>query len=87
MRLLTNNPAKRIGLESYGLTIVERVPISIDPNPENRRYLATKRDKLGHLLPGVAPQGSNLIAGALSNRQPTPHDERGPAVRSPGEAG
>jgi 3,4-dihydroxy 2-butanone 4-phosphate synthase/GTP cyclohydrolase II len=52
MRLLTNNPAKRIGLESYGLTIVDRVPISIDPHPENRRYLTTKRDKLGHLLPG-----------------------------------
>ncbi len=51
MRLLTNNPAKRIGLESYGLTIAERVAISVDPKPENRRYLATKRDKLGHLLP------------------------------------
>jgi 3,4-dihydroxy 2-butanone 4-phosphate synthase/GTP cyclohydrolase II len=51
MRLLTNNPAKRIGLESYGLTIVERVPIAVAPKPENLRYLATKRDKLGHLLP------------------------------------
>ena len=51
MRLLTNNPAKRIGLESYGLTIAERVPISVAPKPENLRYLATKRDKLGHLLP------------------------------------
>ncbi|MCA9751094.1 MAG: bifunctional 3,4-dihydroxy-2-butanone-4-phosphate synthase/GTP cyclohydrolase II, partial [Gemmatimonadetes bacterium] len=51
MRLLTNNPSKRIGLEAYGLTIVERVAISIEPRPENRRYLATKREKLGHLLP------------------------------------
>jgi len=51
MRLLTNNPAKRIGLESYGLTIVDRVPISVDPKDENRRYLAAKRDKLGHILP------------------------------------
>ncbi|HMB69028.1 MAG TPA: GTP cyclohydrolase II, partial [bacterium] len=51
MRLLTNNPAKRIGLESYGLTIVERVPIAVPPRAENARYLATKRDKLGHLLP------------------------------------
>jgi 3,4-dihydroxy 2-butanone 4-phosphate synthase/GTP cyclohydrolase II len=51
MRLLTNNPAKRIGLESYGLTIIDRVPIAIAPKDENRRYLAAKRDKLGHILP------------------------------------
>jgi 3,4-dihydroxy 2-butanone 4-phosphate synthase/GTP cyclohydrolase II len=51
MRLLTNNPAKRIGLESYGIRIVDRVPIAVSPKPENMRYLATKRDKLGHLLP------------------------------------
>jgi 3,4-dihydroxy 2-butanone 4-phosphate synthase/GTP cyclohydrolase II len=53
MRLLTNNPAKRIGLESYGLAIVDRVPIAVMPRSENRRYLATKRDKLGHLLPDL----------------------------------
>jgi|SoiMethySBSTD1v2_1073268.scaffolds.fasta_scaffold00279_41 3,4-dihydroxy 2-butanone 4-phosphate synthase/GTP cyclohydrolase II len=51
MRLLTNNPSKRIGLESYGLTIVDRVPITVAARSENIRYLATKRDKLGHLLP------------------------------------
>jgi 3,4-dihydroxy 2-butanone 4-phosphate synthase/GTP cyclohydrolase II len=51
MRLLTNNPSKRIGLESYGLTIVDRVPLAVVPKSENLRYLATKRDKLGHLLP------------------------------------
>ena len=50
MRLLTNNPTKRAGLEGYGLKIVERVPLQGDPNPENLRYLETKRDKLGHLL-------------------------------------
>ena len=50
MRLLTNNPTKRAGLEGYGLQIVERVPLQSDPNPENIRYLETKRDKLGHLL-------------------------------------
>jgi 3,4-dihydroxy 2-butanone 4-phosphate synthase/GTP cyclohydrolase II len=50
LRLLTNNPRKRVGLESYGLTIVERVPIEIPPNDANRRYLSTKRDKLGHQL-------------------------------------
>ena len=50
--LLTNNPRKIVGLEGYGLRIVERVPIEIPPRPENRHYLATKRDKLGHLLNG-----------------------------------
>jgi 3,4-dihydroxy 2-butanone 4-phosphate synthase/GTP cyclohydrolase II len=50
LRLLTNNPAKRAGLEGYGLTVVERLPLEVPPNPENRKYLSTKRDKLGHLL-------------------------------------
>ncbi len=50
MRLLTNNPSKRAGLEGYGLEIVERVPILASPNPHNRRYLEAKRDKLGHLI-------------------------------------
>ena len=52
MRLLTNNPAKRAGLEGYGLQIIERVPIEIEPNDHNRRYLQTKRDRMGHQLPG-----------------------------------
>ncbi len=50
IRLMTNNPAKRIGLEGYGLEVVERVPLIIQPNEHNRFYLETKRDKLGHLL-------------------------------------
>jgi 3,4-dihydroxy 2-butanone 4-phosphate synthase/GTP cyclohydrolase II len=50
IRLLTNNPKKVVGLDGYGLRIVERVPIQMEPNEENRRYLQTKRDKLGHLL-------------------------------------
>ena len=50
LRLLTNNPAKRAGLEGYGLRIVERVPIETTPTTENLRYLETKRDKLGHDL-------------------------------------
>jgi 3,4-dihydroxy 2-butanone 4-phosphate synthase/GTP cyclohydrolase II len=50
LRLLTNNPKKRVGLESYGLNIVERVPVEVAPNESNRKYLSTKRDKLGHLL-------------------------------------
>ena len=45
---MTNNPKKRVGLEGYGLEIVDNVPIEIVPNPHNERYLTTKRDKLGH---------------------------------------
>jgi len=50
MRILTNNPRKFRALQGYGLQIVERVAIEMEPNPENERYLRTKRDKLGHLL-------------------------------------
>jgi 3,4-dihydroxy 2-butanone 4-phosphate synthase/GTP cyclohydrolase II len=50
MRLMTNNPKKIVGLEGYGLTIVERVPIHIDPTPHNERYMETKREKMGHLV-------------------------------------
>jgi 3,4-dihydroxy 2-butanone 4-phosphate synthase / GTP cyclohydrolase II len=50
MKLITNNPQKRVGLESYGLEIVERIPIEIHPNKNNEEYLKTKRDKLGHLI-------------------------------------
>jgi 3,4-dihydroxy 2-butanone 4-phosphate synthase/GTP cyclohydrolase II len=50
MRLLTNNPAKRAGLEGYGLSITARVPLQTRPTAENRRYLATKVAKMGHLI-------------------------------------
>lgn len=50
MRLLTNNPVKRIGLEAYGLEIVENIPIEITPNPYNERYLRTKKERMGHTL-------------------------------------
>lgn len=50
MKLLTNNPVKRRGLEGYGLTVTDIVPIEVAPNPYNRRYLDTKRDRMGHTL-------------------------------------
>ena len=50
IRILTNNPRKLTGLEGYGLRVVEQVPIETEPNAENLRYLAAKRDKLGHRL-------------------------------------
>ena len=53
MRALTNNPAKYGGLEGYGLTITERVPLLTAPNPENIAYLRTKRERMGHLLEGL----------------------------------
>jgi 3,4-dihydroxy 2-butanone 4-phosphate synthase/GTP cyclohydrolase II len=48
LRLLTNNPKKRVGLIGYGLEIVDNIPLKVDPNPHNEKYLQTKRDKLGH---------------------------------------
>jgi 3,4-dihydroxy 2-butanone 4-phosphate synthase/GTP cyclohydrolase II len=54
MRLLTNNPTKRAGLEGYGLEILGRQPLPVHATPENLRYLRTKRDRMGHDLPGLA---------------------------------
>ncbi|HEY6106341.1 MAG TPA: GTP cyclohydrolase II, partial [Anaeromyxobacteraceae bacterium] len=67
MRLLTNNPKKIVGLEGYGLEVVERVPIEMPPSRRNRAYLTAKRDKLGHLL---------TLAPARTARRP-----RRPAAR------
>jgi 3,4-dihydroxy 2-butanone 4-phosphate synthase/GTP cyclohydrolase II len=50
MRLLTNNPVKRVGLESYGLEIIENIPIEVTPNKYNIRYLKTKQERMGHTL-------------------------------------
>ena len=50
IRLLTNNPKKIIGLEGYGLRVVERVPVEVSPNDENVDYLKTKKKKMGHIL-------------------------------------
>lgn len=59
MRLMTNNPAKRVGLQGYGLEIVDRVPIESDAYPENTKYLKTKRDRMGHELSRVDVHGGH----------------------------
>ena len=56
MRLLTNNPAKRAGLEGYGLSIIERVPMEIDANDHNVDYLRTKAERMGHTLTVEVPE-------------------------------
>lgn len=53
MRLMSNNPTKRVGLQGYGIEIVETVPIEVEPNSYNRRYLQTKRNRMGHNLHGL----------------------------------
>ena len=53
MRLITNNPVKRVGIESYGLEVVENVPIEIEPNPYNATYLRTKKERMGHKLHNI----------------------------------
>ena len=53
MRLMTNNPKKIVGLEGYGLSIVERVSIQNPPTRHNERYMETKRAKMGHMIPGA----------------------------------
>ncbi len=61
MLLMTNNPAKRAGLEGYGLEIVDRIPLTTTPTDANRRYLDTKRRKMGHLLGEVSPNGVETL--------------------------
>lgn len=53
MRLLTNNPIKRVGLEAYGLTVTENIPIEVTPNPYNEFYMKTKKEKMGHILHNI----------------------------------
>jgi 3,4-dihydroxy 2-butanone 4-phosphate synthase/GTP cyclohydrolase II len=72
MRLLTNNPTKRAGLEGYGLTIVGREPLPPSVTEENVRYLTTKRDLMGHELPDLDP-GPGGVAAAGSA---TPESQR-----------
>ena len=58
IRLMTNNPSKRVGLKGYGLEIVERVPLQVGANKDNETYLQAKREKMGHLLDESGPDGS-----------------------------
>ena len=53
MRLMTNNPVKRVGLEAYGLTVVENIPIEVEPNPYNEFYMKTKKERMGHILHNI----------------------------------
>ncbi len=53
MRLITNNPVKRIGLESYGLEVTENIPIEVAPNKFNKFYMKTKKDRMGHTLKNI----------------------------------
>jgi 3,4-dihydroxy 2-butanone 4-phosphate synthase/GTP cyclohydrolase II len=57
LRLLTNNPAKRVGLEGYGMAVLGVEPLRVAPHPENVRYLRAKRDRMGHLLDGLGLEG------------------------------
>ncbi|MDX1639313.1 MAG: bifunctional 3,4-dihydroxy-2-butanone-4-phosphate synthase/GTP cyclohydrolase II [Balneolaceae bacterium] len=70
LRLMTNNPVKRVGLKSFGLEMVERVPIEVGAYPENERYLKTKRDKLGHELnldDDVDPHSPEFLKSIVSD--------------------
>jgi 3,4-dihydroxy 2-butanone 4-phosphate synthase/GTP cyclohydrolase II len=60
IRILTNNPRKLTGLDGYGLTVVEQVPLEVEPTVENARYLAAKREKLGHTITKLHHQGARL---------------------------
>jgi 3,4-dihydroxy 2-butanone 4-phosphate synthase/GTP cyclohydrolase II len=68
MRLLTNNPAKRAGLEGYGLSVIGQVPLPTHANPENLRYLQTKKDRMGHDLDLDGLSMENLTAAAEAKR-------------------
>ncbi len=63
LKLMTNNPRKVVGLDAFGLELAERVPIEVEPNDHNRRYLQTKRDKMGHIFTGTEfdPEGEAAV--------------------------
>lgn len=65
MRLLTNNPTKRVGLQGYGLEMIERVPIEYKPWPENEKYMQTKREKMGHELLGLDSHTGHILSSLI----------------------
>lgn len=69
MRLMTNNPVKRVGLKSFGLELVERVPIEIPAYPENQKYLETKRDKMGHDFEHLDAHSPNFINDIVQEQE------------------
>ena len=85
VRSLTNNPKKRVGLEAYGLTLVEQVPIEASPNPHNIRYLRTKRDKMGHATL-LGPEAEAEVEPAPADPPAGSESQKGSAPDSlPGE--
>jgi 3,4-dihydroxy 2-butanone 4-phosphate synthase/GTP cyclohydrolase II len=88
MRLLTNNPTKRAGLEGYGLEIVGRVPLRITPNSDNLRYLRVKRDRMGHDLPGLPWYDDDVSWASLAvRRRAVTHDVPDGAAQPPTTVG
>ena len=74
IRILTNNPRKLTGLDGYGLTVVEQVPIEVEPTAENARYLAAKREKLGHTITKLHHQGARLEPERAGGRRMSSRD-------------
>jgi 3,4-dihydroxy 2-butanone 4-phosphate synthase/GTP cyclohydrolase II len=70
VRLLTNNPAKTTALDDYGVTVTERVPLTPRPNDHNIGYLLTKRDRMGHHLPGLHTVGAQEPADIIEGEHP-----------------
>src|SRR5580765_4242156 len=69
IRILTNNPRKLSGLDGYGLTVVEQLPLEVEPTAENQRYLAAKREKLGHTITRLHHQGARLEGDAAEDSE------------------
>ncbi len=85
IRLLSNNPTKRAGLEGYGLRIVELIAMPVNHTPENLRYLTTKRDRMGHVLPGL-PRAVGEDEPSAGRWTPAPAPTRLPAASGCGAA-
>jgi 3,4-dihydroxy 2-butanone 4-phosphate synthase/GTP cyclohydrolase II len=76
IRLITNNPRKIVGLEGYGLKVIERVPLEIDPNKHNKKYLETKREKLGHIIGNAGCKAKDKPLGSARGKEVNKHDKK-----------